>query len=178
MRGTSQKMSVAFTFCSCNDVSIVNWSFFLTLSTVVWGWGKEPLNLTSDLQFKLFCQVSYSPLKLVLIGISFVELGLIPTTFDCFCCSVQMICLASSFLIYLCIFLIFWLFLYFSMFTVVDELYKLIQGLAICLKDPEKKYQDKVCALLSAWERLASCSTSSLSDDVLYLTEYLYRYSV
>lgn len=55
---------------------------------------------------------------------------------------------------------------------------KLKKGLQIILKDPDKSYQDKVCALLSAWERLASYSNqSSLSDGVTKITDCLYRYN-
>ena len=53
---------------------------------------------------------------------------------------------------------------------------KLTQVLALCLKDPDKKYQDKVNALHTAWETLASYTKqSSLSDDVDVITENLYR---
>jgi hypothetical protein len=53
---------------------------------------------------------------------------------------------------------------------------KLIQVLQSCLKDPDKKYQEKVDALLRAWETLASYTDqSSPRDNVDYLTENLYR---
>ncbi|XP_059353017.1 mucin-5AC-like [Daphnia carinata] len=45
-----------------------------------------------------------------------------------------------------------------------------------CLKDPDKNYQEKVDALLRAWETLASYTNqSSPRDNVDYLTENLYR---
>lgn len=54
---------------------------------------------------------------------------------------------------------------------------KLIQVLQSCLKDPDKNYQEKVDALLRAWETLASYTNqSSPRDNVDYLTENLYRY--
>lgn len=53
---------------------------------------------------------------------------------------------------------------------------KLKKGLEIILKDPDKSYQDKVCALLSAWERLASYTNqSSIGDGINKITECLYR---
>ncbi|KZS10908.1 Uncharacterized protein APZ42_024539 [Daphnia magna] len=50
------------------------------------------------------------------------------------------------------------------------------QVLQSCLKDPDKNYQEKVDALLRAWETLASYTNqSSPRDNVDYLTENLYR---
>lgn len=52
------------------------------------------------------------------------------------------------------------------------------QGLAQCLKDPEKKFEDKVSALLNAWSTLASHGTSSSQNSVEDLTRILYRYAL
>ncbi|XP_046406696.1 uncharacterized protein LOC124171566 isoform X2 [Ischnura elegans] len=49
-----------------------------------------------------------------------------------------------------------------------------IKGLEVAIKNPKKKYQDKVSALLSGWERLASVSNAS-PGSVSSLAECLYR---
>ncbi|XP_071439268.1 platelet binding protein GspB-like isoform X2 [Hetaerina americana] len=49
-----------------------------------------------------------------------------------------------------------------------------VYGLEVVIKNPKKKYQDKVSALLSGWERLASLSNAS-PGSVNSLAECLYR---
>ena len=50
---------------------------------------------------------------------------------------------------------------------------KLTQVLAMCLKDPDKKYHEKISALFHAWEALPSCTGQN--EDVNQLTENLYK---
>lgn len=49
-----------------------------------------------------------------------------------------------------------------------------LQGLEATLQDPKKKYQDKVNALLSAWERFASLTDFS-PDAIDNLTDCIHR---
>jgi hypothetical protein len=51
------------------------------------------------------------------------------------------------------------------------------QGLEAKLQDPKKNYQEKVNALLSAWERLAHLITSS-QDAQEHLAECIRRYAI
>lgn len=45
----------------------------------------------------------------------------------------------------------------------------------MCLKDPDKKYQEKVNYLFHAWETLATYSQSSHNEDVGQVTENLHK---